>query len=66
MLQEEKSKQPKKFVSKRAEDKKKSLGFDNSKPKRHFNPRFPPFTTLSKKPDVKEINTNNINEFPTL
>lgn len=66
ILQEEKVNQPKKFISKRAEDKKKSLGFDNSRPKRHFNPRLPPFTTLSKKDDIKLINTNNIKEFPTL
>lgn len=65
---EEKSKQPKKFVSKRAEDRKKTYGFnDDFKPRRQFNPRYPPYNFVHKKKDLNEkININNTTEFPSL
>jgi hydroxylamine reductase (hybrid-cluster protein) len=47
---EEENKMIKKFVSKRAEEKKKQLGLiEENIPKRNFNPRLPPYNLVHKK-----------------
>lgn len=60
--------QPKKFTSKRVEEKKKTSGFvSNDKPKRNFNPRLPPYNFVHKKQETnKSVNISNINDFPSL
>lgn len=66
--EEEKAKKPKKFTSKRADDKRKQLGLDEETgPKRSFNPRKPPYNFV-KSHDRKEIMPDLINtsEFPSL
>jgi hypothetical protein len=66
--EEEKAKKPKKFVSKRADDKRKQLGIDeNIGPKRSFNPRKPPYNFVKShnKKDEKP-NILNENDFPSL
>ncbi len=65
--EEEKAKKPKKFVSKRADDKKKQLGIEeNVGPKRSFNPRKPPYNFV-KSHDRKEMAPElNANDFPSL
>jgi len=62
------AKKPKKFVSKRADEKRKQLGIDeNSGPKRSFNPKKPPYNFV-KSHDKKEIKPefSNLEEFPSL
>ncbi len=62
------AKKPKKFVSKRADDKKKQLGIEeNTGPKRSFNPRNPPYNFV-KSHDKKDEKPNiiNPNDFPSL
>jgi citrate synthase len=56
----------KKWVSKRTEDKKKSLGVETCV-KRKFSPRLPPYKTL-KKVNSKESNINVKDDilFPSL
>ena len=66
--EEANAKKPKKFVSKRADNKKKQLGIDeNIGPKRSFNPRKPPYNFVKShdKPDDKP-NIINSNDFPSL
>jgi hypothetical protein len=65
--EEEKAKKPKKFVSKRADDRKKQLGIEESVgPKRSFNPKKPPYNFV-KSHDRKEVAPDiNSNEFPSL
>ncbi len=67
MEEEEKAKKPKKFVSKRADEKKKLLGIDEDVgPKRSFNPRKPPYNFV-KSHDRKEMAPElNPNDFPSL
>jgi len=67
--EDEKAKQPKKFVSKRVEDKKKQLGAveEPNKMKRTFNPRLPPYNFAHKKKEFTEtVNLNNAMDFPSL
>jgi hypothetical protein len=58
--------EPKKFVSKRVEEKKKINNEENSV-KRTFNARLPPYNRVhqSKKEQVT-VNINDENEFPSL
>jgi len=65
--EDEKAKKPKKFVSKRADDKRKQLGIDEAiGPKRSFNPRKPPYNFV-KSHDRREIVPDlNSNDFPSL
>ena len=62
------AKQPKKFVSKRVEDKRKQLGVSKEiKPKRSFNPRLPPYNFVhGKKELVPTVNFSNELDFPSL
>lgn len=60
------SKKPKKFVSKRVEDKKKSLGVEENVYKRQFNPRLPPYNFVNRKVETKQVNINDIKEFPQI
>ncbi len=62
------AKKPKKFVSKRVEDKKKLSGIDDSNvPKRQFNPRFPPYNFVHhKNKQSNNVNLNNTDDFPSL
>jgi hypothetical protein len=64
---EEKTKQPKKFVSKRVEEKRKQFGVsEDTKPKRSFNPRMPPYNFVhGKKEPEKPINFSNNLDFPS-
>ena len=64
--EEQISKKPKKFVSKRVEEKKKVNNEENSA-KRTFNARLPPYNWIlqSKKEPVK-MNIDDENEFPSL
>lgn len=62
------SKQPKKFVSKRAHVKKQELGV-REKPtyKRTFNPRLPPYNFVhGNKEIVQQVNLSNEQDFPSL
>jgi HD superfamily phosphohydrolase len=59
------AKKPKKFISKRVQEKKKDLEIENL-PKRQFNPRLPPYTFVFKKSLNTNIDINNNNDFPTL
>lgn len=62
------TKKPKKFVSKRVEDKKKQYMPDTKiVHKRHFNPRYPPYNFVhhSKQPQ-NTINLNSNEDFPSL
>ena len=66
--EETKEKQPKKFISKRVEDKKKINCTNEEKViRRSFNPRLPPYNWVhkSKETNVK-IDLNNQNDFPSL
>ena len=63
---EQKAKQPKRFVSKRAEDKRKHNGIDESTPTRSFNPRFPPYNLVHKKSNLVDNIELNEKEFPSL
>jgi len=65
--EDDKAKKPKKFVSKRADEKKKQLGFDEvTGPKRSFNSRKPPYNFV-KSHDRKEMVADlNPNDFPSL
>ena len=58
---------PKKFVSKRASEKKISVP-NQSVSKRHFNPRMVPYNTIHKLNNTKNnnININDNKDFPTL
>jgi hypothetical protein len=58
---------PKKFVSKRAKEKK-STDINQIVTKRHFNPRMVPYNSINKLNTTKNnnINFNNNNDFPTL
>jgi hypothetical protein len=63
----EKKNQPKKFVSRRAEDKKKQTGgIQDTRPRRSFNPRLPPYNFVHKKTAAPVINTTNQSDFPQL
>jgi hypothetical protein len=69
MEKEEKANQPKKFVSKRAEEKRKQLGLveETLKSKRSFNPRLPPYNFIHKKNISNDpVDINNSNDFPSL
>lgn len=64
--QDEQAKKPKKFISKRVQDKKKLNGDENdSKPKRNFNPRFPPYNFVHNKQKQNTIQFNPA-DFPSL
>jgi hypothetical protein len=68
MEEEEKAKQPKKFTSKRADEKRKQLGIDEvTGPKRSFNPRKEPFNFV-KSNDRRDLTPRliNIDDFPSL
>ena len=58
----------KKFVSKRADDKKKELGMDeNVGPKRQFNARLPPYNYIHNDAfNIKDIKLDSNKEFPLL
>lgn len=64
---EEKAKQPKKFVSKRVEEKRKQFGVsEDTKPRRSFNPRMPPYNFVhGKKEESQSVNFNEL-DFPSL
>lgn len=58
---------PKKFVSKRVEDKKKVMGLDNNVVKRNFNPRLPPYNFVQhNKQNQNSVNIDSKEEFPSL
>ena len=57
---------PKKFVSKRAEEKRKAVGMEEKVEYRKFNPRKPPYNFVHKNKTVESVNINNNTEFPTL
>jgi hypothetical protein len=68
-LMEEKIKEnkPKKFVSKRAEEKKKMNGVEEQVYKRHFNPKLPPYNFVNKTREaIVPVDLNNKNDFPSL
>ena len=58
----------KKFVSKRADDKKKELGMDeNVGPKRQFNARLPPYNYVHNNVfNIRDIKLDSNKEFPSL
>jgi len=59
---------PKKFISKRADDRRKEMGL-NEEPeaKRSFNPRKPPYNfVFNKNYDITELDITNNEEFPSL
>jgi hypothetical protein len=62
MNEEVKMSQPKKFISKRVEDKKKSQEIIV---KRHFNPRFPPLMNDNSN-NVNILNLNDESSFPQI
>ena len=65
--EEAKAKQPKLFVSKRVEDKKKLNGVKEPVVKRQFNPRLPSYNSVKKLEETKKpVDFNNKNEFPSL
>jgi hypothetical protein len=68
MEEEVKNNMPKKFISKRADTKRKELGIEEEKePKRSFNPRKPPYNfVFNKTYNMNEVDVNNTEEFPTL
>lgn len=59
-----KTNEPIKFISKRAEERKKNLEVY----KRKFNPRLPPYTIIKNKKieNIKKLDINNIDLFPKL
>ena len=61
---------PKRWKSKRFEDKKNDLGIVDKKvyKKRHFNPRLPPptYKTFKKENDKDDLNTDSDEAFPSL
>lgn len=65
---EEKAKQPKKFVSKRVEEKRKQFRVsEDTKPKRSFNPRMPPYNFVHGKKEAHQpVNFSNEIDFPSL
>ncbi len=65
---EEKTKQPKKFISKRVEERRKEFGTNEEKKlKRSFNARLPPYNFVhSKKEVVEPVNFSNELDFPSL
>lgn len=64
-IKEEEEKQPKKWSSSRADNKKK-INDTEKIIKRQFNPRLPPFRTIEKKQEF-ESKINNLEEqFPNL
>ncbi len=65
--EEQKAKQPKKFVSKRVEEKKKVNGVEEQVVKRNFNARLPPYNWVHKsKEENVQVDLNNKNDFPSL
>jgi hypothetical protein len=65
--EEVKISQPKKFVSKRADVKRKELGLDIEVIKRTFNARKPPYNFINRPNNINiEVNINNNKEFPSL
>ncbi len=65
--EEAKAKQPKKFVSKRVEEKKKINGVEEQKFKRCFNPRLPPYNWVNKqKQETHTVDLSNKEQFPSL
>ena len=62
------AKKPKKFVSKRVEEKKKQSGVEETNvQKRHFNPRFPPYNFVHQKSKQNNnVNLNSKDDFPSL
>jgi len=60
--------QPKKFISKRADTKRKELGINEEvQPTRKFNPRKPPYNfVFNKSFNITELDITNKEEFPTL
>lgn len=59
-----KTNEPSKFISKRAEERKKNLEVY----KRKFNPRLPPYGIIKNKKieNIKKLDINNIDLFPKL
>ena len=66
VVEDEKSRKPKRFVSHRREDKKKELGLTNDMPKRQFNPRKPPYNFVNRQNKNSKLNLSNMEEFPSL
>ena len=61
------ARRPKRFISKRADDKKSQLGMQNDNGfKRSFNPRNPPFNFIKSNDFVQKPEILNLEEFPTL
>lgn len=59
--------QPKKFTSKRADDKRKTLGLDIMvEVKRTFNPRKQPYNFVNRKKIINSTDVNSMEEFPTM
>jgi hypothetical protein len=63
-----KNTKPKKFISKRADEKRKELGIDDEiVSKRSFNPRKIPYNFVDRiKYNMNEINISNTMDFPSL
>jgi hypothetical protein len=67
MEQKIKENKPKKFVSKRVEEKKKINGVEEPVYKRQFNPRLPPYNFVNKTREANvPVDLNNKNDFPSL
>jgi hypothetical protein len=65
--EEVKLSQPKKFISKRADTKRKELGLDNEIIKRTFNARKPPYNFIARVNNINnDINISNNMDFPSL
>jgi hypothetical protein len=65
--EEENAKKPKKFVSKRADERKKQLGIEeNVGPRRSFNPRKQPYNFVKSRDKKELVPDINSNEFPSL
>jgi hypothetical protein len=57
---------PKKFTSKRVEDKRKELGIEEKVEYRSFNSRKPPYNFINKSRNYSTVNINNNSDFPSL
>ena len=59
---------PKKFISKRADERRKEMGLDEEpEAKRSFNPRKQPYNfVFNKNYDITELDITNVEDFPDL
>ena len=59
---------PKKFISKRADDRRKEMGLNEEQEiKRSFNPRKPPYNfVFNKNYEITELDITKNEDFPSL